>query len=128
MIDKASDIVESVNMLTAIRGVALAWSQVTADTISKCFQKAGILDRDLDVICRDADDEDCLEANNILELGSLIEKTDDDGCSSNKFVSGNNDLPVCVEMDDNNRQSAYLDERTNDQEEEESAEDSDDEI
>ena len=88
MIDKNSDIVKSVNMLTAIRGVALAWSQVTADTISKCFRKAGILDTDLDVICWDADDEDpSLEADNLLELGRLIKKTGDDGCSSNEFVS-----------------------------------------
>ena len=125
-IDEASDVVKSVNLLSAIRWVALAWSQVTADTISKCFRKAGILDTDLDVICRDADDNDpFLQADNLLELGKLIEKTGDEGCSSNEFAYGDDDLPVCAEMDDDNWQSVFLDELTNDPGGEE---DSDDEI
>ena len=65
-------------------------------SISKCFRKASILDTDLDVICGDADDKDpFLEANKLLELGRLIGKTGDDGCSSDEFVSGDDDLPVC---------------------------------
>ena len=128
-VDKASDVVKSVNLLSAIRWVALAWSQVTADTISKCFRKAGILDTDLDVICRDADDNDpFLQADNLLELGKLIEKTGDESCSSNEFACGDDDLPVCAEMDDDNWQSVFLDELTNDPEKEEGEEDSDDEI
>ena len=116
-VDRASDVVKSVNLLVAIRWVALAWSQVTADTISKCFRKAGVLDTDLDVIRRDADDNNpFLQADNLLELGDLIEKTGDDGCSSNEFACGDDDLPVCAEMDDDdNWQSVFLDELTNDQ-------------
>ena len=52
--DKASDVVKSVNLLTIIRWVALAWS----NSICKCFRKAGILDTDLDMVSRDADDND----------------------------------------------------------------------
>ena len=57
-VDKASDVVKLVDLLSAIQLVALAWSQVTVDTTSKCFGKAGILGTDLDVICHDADDND----------------------------------------------------------------------
>ena len=31
------------------------------------------------------------------------------GCSTDKFVGGDDDLPVCVEMDGDNWQSAFLD-------------------
>ena len=73
------------------------------------------------MICHDADDNDpFLQADNVLELG-------DEGCSSNEFACGDDDLPVCAEMDDDNWQSVFLDELTNDPEKEEGEEDSDDE-
>ena len=128
--DKASDVVKSVNVLIAIPWVALAWSQVTADTISKCFRKAGILDTELDVICRDTESDDndpFLEADKLLELDRLIEKTVDGGCSTDEFIGGGDDLQVCVEMDGDDWQSTFFDELTNNpgQEEDDSEEDSD---
>ena len=48
-------------------------------------------------------------SDKLLELDRLIEKTADDGCSTVEFVAGDDDLPVCVEMDDDNWQSVFLD-------------------
>ena len=60
-----------------------------------------------------------------MELGRLIEKTGDGDCSVDKFVGGDDDLAVCVEMDGDNWQSAFLDELINDPGQDEDEEDSD---
>ena len=53
----ATDITKSVNVLTALRWVAIAWHEVTSTTVQKCFRRVGILDTDLDVrmLCGDED-------------------------------------------------------------------------
>ena len=52
----------------------MAWSQVTAETIMKCFRKAGILDRELDVVNRGIEDDSdpFLEADERMELEGLV--------------------------------------------------------
>ena len=53
--------VKSVNVLVAFRWVAQAWEKVKAQTISKCFKKAGILNTEMDdiVFCDMEEDDRC---------------------------------------------------------------------
>ena len=126
--DSASDVVKSVDILVAIRWVALAWSQVTAETVTKCFRNAGVLDRELDVITRgiEEDSDPFLEADERMELEQLIEKTGTGGCTIDEFLTGDSDLPVCAEMDDDNWDTAFLAEIGNEQQMEDNDSDAED--
>ena len=52
----ASEVVKSINVLVAIRWVAMAWSKVQEETIQKCFRRAGVLNSDLTVVVRNEED------------------------------------------------------------------------
>ena len=56
----ASEVVQSVTILNAVRWVAQAWEKVTPETIQKCFRKAGILNREFQLVSRvsEGDDEE----------------------------------------------------------------------
>lgn len=96
-----TDMAKSVNMLIAIRWVAKAWSLVKPETISECFRKAGIQDTTTDVV-RKGGKYPFLEAGARFEMECLIEKTMPAGgsCALDEYLKGDDDLPVCVELDD----------------------------
>ena len=48
--ESASEVASEVSILVAIRWIAQAWKEVKAETICKCFRKAGILDVGMDVV------------------------------------------------------------------------------
>ena len=79
--DLATDVVKSVNILVALRWVALAWNEVKSDTITKCFRKAGALNDVLEVVGLDHAGADgsvdpFADIDEDLELQHLIEQTD----------------------------------------------------
>ena len=45
-----------------------------------------------------------------MELQHLIEQTGCENCTPQEFISGDDDLPVCVEMDD--EKNTFLEELT----------------
>ena len=97
----ATEIIKSVNVLIAIRWVALSWREVKVSTIQKCFRNAGVLESDLEV--REISDEDpFLDVDGTDELSSLISSAmgDLDHCSVEEYIDGDFSLPVCVELDD----------------------------
>ena len=93
--DSAREISNSVNVLVAIRWVAMAWTQVKEETVSKCFHKAGILDSDMAVVERDEEDP-FAEAGECVTLQSLITKTmsENNVCLLEEYVNGDEDLAV----------------------------------
>ena len=98
---------KSVTVPHAVRWVAEGWKRVKSDTIQKCFVKAGILDRSGEVVSSpvsdgedpfaDLDIEDAGQA----DLETLIRDVQGsmDMCSVADFISGNHDLPICQEFD-----------------------------
>ena len=110
--DLATDVVKSVNVLVALRWVALAWNEVKSDTITKCFRKAGVLNDVLEVVGLDHAGADgsvdpFADIDENLELQHVIEQTGCESCTPQEFISGDDDLPVCVE-----RENTFLEELT----------------
>ena len=104
----ATEVTKSINVLTAIRWVALAWREVKSTTKQKCFRNAGVLNTDLDVIA--LDEEDPFQNNDEdVEMSSLISRTMGTlhQCSVEEYVNGDNSLSVCVDMDDDQWDASF---------------------
>ena len=111
--DLATDVVKSVTILVALRWVALAWSEAKPETNTKCLRKAGILNDGLDVVGLDSADgsvDPFAALDGVLDLQHLIEQTGSESCTPQEFVGGDDDLPVCAEMDNENWEKTFFDE------------------
>ena len=115
----ASEVVKSVTILNAIRWVAQAWEKVTPETIKKCFRKAGILNKELQLVARvsegDSEDDPFMELDSeksdMEDLENLISQvqTGDSSCSVEEFVNADSDLPVCQDIFDDKWEQEFLD-------------------
>jgi len=91
-------VVKFVNVLVALRWVALAGNGVKSDTITKCFRKAGVLNDVLEVVGLDHASADgslvdpFADTDEDLELQHLIEQTGCENCIPQEFISGDDDL------------------------------------
>lgn len=122
--DTPSEVIKSVNILQAIRWVAQAWEAVSKDTVSKCFRKAGILDKSFMVATREYEDKDpfdeldsvqCAsgdqEQSSHSELEDLIHQLDmpaEIKCSVSEYVNGDNDLSTCAGQDSESWEEEFL--------------------
>ena len=110
---KATDVTQSINVLIAIRWVSLAWREVKASTIIKCFKRGGILNDTLDLhncICTSDDDpfEDLDEATSLAPLITSTMGTQGT-CSVSEYINGDNDLPICTDLDNDHWEDDFMD-------------------
>ena len=112
--ETASEITKSVSILHAIRWIAQAWEAVRPEVVKKCFRKAGILDESFSVVSRSCEDRDPFEDIDVSadthEIEALICQLgpSDASCSVTEFVSGDDDLPVCFELDDSQWEEQFF--------------------
>ena len=135
----ATEVTSSINVLVAIRWVALAWKEVKESTIIKCFKPAGILNDTFDIqdrictsdtldlqqrICTSEDPfEDIDETISLTPLLSAAMGTIG-ACSMSEYINGDNELPVCADLDDEHWEDNFMESLTQ-QEATPAAEDSD---
>ena len=113
----ATEVTKSINVLTAIRWVALAWREVKSTTIQKCFRHAGVLTTDLLINALDEEDP-FQDIDEDVGISSLISRTMGTlhQCSVEEYVNGDNSLSVCVDMDDDQWDENFLDSLTEEEE------------
>ena len=107
--ETASEVVKSVNVLVAIRWVAQAWQKVKAQTISKCFKKAGILNTEMDdIVSYDMEEDDPFRDADEQLVGLINDVMPQNSCSPQEYVNGEDTIPVCNDMDDATWEEDFL--------------------
>ena len=108
----ASEVVKCIDVLTAIRWVALAWKEVKPSTIVKCFKHAGVLNAHAEVSSLHLSAEDPFQdIDENLQLDQLISAAmvTADSCSPEEFINGDEGLAICVEVDDATWEADFMD-------------------
>ena len=127
--DKATDVVKSVNILMALRWVATSWALVSAETIRKCFRRAGILTANMSLISTPITDTDpFLECDLEEELHDLIEQSMPSGvqCSVREYIQGEDNIEVCLDKDGDDWEAEFMALFNPEAEEQEERDDNDD--
>ena len=90
---------------------------VTPDTIRICFRKAGILNKEFQVVTRIAGDieedrfadlDDNCDTQDLRTMITQI-KTGDDSCSVKEFINADSKVPVCDDVFDDKLEREFLD-------------------
>ena len=109
--ERASEVANAVNFLIAVRWIAQAWKEVKAETVCKCFRKAGILDAGMEVVSCDIGDEDPfadIDENDNLQ--GMITKVmpGSERCTAQEYINGDSELATCSDMEDERWEEAYM--------------------
>ena len=109
--NSAAEVANSVDVLSAIRWISQAWSDVKEETIQKCFRKAGILDEDFNPLTL-VEDDPFAEAD--VQLQDLISRTLPEPCPVEEYIDGENSLATCNDFTSETWESDFLDSITPD--------------
>ena len=106
----ATDVTKSVNILIALRWVALAWREVKSITIKKCFRRAGILNPELEVQAVNEDEDPFQDIDVQGKMSSLISRSMGtlSHCSAEEYIDGENSLPTCMDIDGDDWDESWL--------------------
>ena len=109
--ERASEVANAVNILIAVRWIAQAWKEVKAETVCKCFRKAGILDAGMEVVSCDIGDEDPfadIDENDNLQ--GMITKVmpESERCTAQEYINGDSELATCSDMEDERWEEAFM--------------------
>ena len=108
----ASEVAGTITILNAIRWISKAWKEVKPETIHKCFRKAGISPSAIATSAAvTADSGDPFEEiESEMDLSELISNImgSSEKCSSDVYISGDNELSTCAEFDDESWDQTFI--------------------